>query len=209
MSMNTTTFTVVRHGQTTHNRIRRFQGQFNSQLDDVGLAQAAAVARRLGACAYDAVYASDLDRTVDTVRAIVGDRPVTFLPALREWHLGEWQDQQIDDIRRRHPDQYAIYAGGSADFAFPGGESHDQLLARVAACFEELAQHHRGQAVLVVAHGGTLRSLLFHAIGVRRLPCSPISHNTSVSRFLHHEGRGWQLELWNDTSHLEAAPGLG
>lgn len=204
--MTTASFTVVRHGQTGHNRIRRFQGQFNSQLDDVGRAQAAAVARRLQASHFDAVYASDLDRTVDTVRAIVGDRPVTLLPALREWHLGAWQNQLIDDIKRLFPEHYATYSNGSPDFAFPGGESHEQLSARVAACFDELAGRHLGQSILVVAHGGTLRALLYHAFGVHRLRCSPLSHNTSVSRFLYHQNHGWQLELWNDTSHLETDP---
>jgi len=204
--MTPASFTVVRHGQTGHNRIGRFQGQFNSQLDDVGRAQAAAVARRLQTCHFDAVYASDLDRTVDTARAIVGDRPMTLLPALREWHLGAWQNQLADDIKRLFPEQYATYANGAPDFAFPGGESHEQLSTRVAACFDELASRHLGQSVLVVAHGGTLRALLYHAFGVRRLPCSPLSHNTSVSRFLYHQNRGWQLELWNDTSHLETCP---
>lgn len=203
MSISTTTFTVVRHGQTGHNRTRRWQGQFNSQLDETGWSQAEAVARRLRQCHFDAVYASDLDRTVDTAKVIVGERPITLLPALREWHLGEWQDQFIDDIRKRFPEEFAVYAAGSADYAFPGGESHDQLRQRVADCFEELAQRHPGQSLLVVAHGGTLRSLLYHVFGVRRLPINPVSQNTSVSRFLRNLERGWQLISWNDISHLE------
>ncbi len=200
---STASFTIVRHGQTGHNRVRRIQGQFNSQLDDDGWAQAAAVARRLQTCHFDAVYASDLDRTVDTVRAIVGDRPVTLLPALREWHLGDWQNQLIDDLKQLYPEEYAIYSSGSPDFVAPGGESHDQLSARVVACFNELANRHLGQSILVVTHGGALRALIYHVFGVRRLPCGPLSHNTSVNRFLYHQDRGWQLELWNDTSHLE------
>lgn len=202
MSTGITSFTVIRHGQTGHNRVRRWQGQFNSQLDEAGWEQARAVAQRLHKHHFDAIYASDLDRTVDTAKTIVGGRPITLLPALREWHLGEWQDQFIDDIKKKYPEAFAVYAAGGADFAFPGGESHDQLRQRVADCFEELAQRHTGESVLVVAHGGTLRALLYHIFGVRRLPINPVSQNTSVSRFTHELHRGWQLVSWNDISHL-------
>lgn len=201
--MSTTSFTIIRHGQTGHNRVRRWQGQFNSQLDETGWTQAKAVARRLNGTHFDAVYASDLDRTVNTAQVIVGERQITLLPALREWHLGDWQDKFIDDVRQQFPEEFAVYAAGSADYAFPGGESHDQLRERVAACFEELAVRHRGESVLVVAHGGTLRALIYHAFGVRRLPINPVSQNTSVNQFIHDSQRGWQLVLWNDTSHLE------
>jgi len=65
-----TRFVLVRHGQTEWNRVERFRGRADIPLNETGLAQAKALARRLASWAIAAVYSSPLQRTRETGKAI-------------------------------------------------------------------------------------------------------------------------------------------
>src|ERR671914_1499187 len=81
---------LVRHGETTWNASRRYQGQSESDLSPRGREQAAAVGRRLVPLEFTGSYASDLRRTVATAEIILAGRPVPLTPSrlLRELHFG-------------------------------------------------------------------------------------------------------------------------
>ncbi len=84
---------LLRHGRTEWNASGRFQGQLDSPLDAVGLAQAAAAGTALKPMRPDALVSSDLKRALDTA-AVVGAEcglDVTVDQRLREIHLGAWQ----------------------------------------------------------------------------------------------------------------------
>ena len=97
----------MRHGETTWNVERRFQGQLDVQLSKTGLRQAEAVARWLTPQPADftAVYSSDLQRAYRTA-PIIGTKlgPVPELdPALREINVGEWQGLIASEIEAPSP----------------------------------------------------------------------------------------------------------
>src|SRR5216110_2190911 len=86
---------LVRHGETTWNVERRFQGQLDVELSKTGLRQAEAVARWLAAqpVRFAAIYSSDLQRASRTALSIgakLGLEPRRD-PSLRELNVGEWQ----------------------------------------------------------------------------------------------------------------------
>ena len=62
---------AIRHGQTASNRDGIIQGQFNIPLDDLGVRQAEAAARRLSRWQFDAAFSSDLDRAMVTAGTIL------------------------------------------------------------------------------------------------------------------------------------------
>ncbi len=72
---------LVRHGETTWNASRRYQGQSESDLSPRGRDQAVAVGRRLAALEFSGAYASDLRRTVATAEIILADRAVPLTPS--------------------------------------------------------------------------------------------------------------------------------
>jgi broad specificity phosphatase PhoE len=157
---------LVRHGETAWNRERRYQGHLDVELSDLGRAQAAALARRLAGVPFDAGWASDLSRCAETLRLILGDRPVPVClePDLREAHLGEWQGRLIAEVRAEGRGDGAAPRG--EEWAPAGGESARQLRERVVGCLGRLAAAHPTGHVLVVSHGGALRAYLASLLGL-------------------------------------------
>ena len=86
---------IVRHGQTLFNFLERVQGWSDSPLTDKGVHQAKAVANHLASVSFDAIYSSDLTRSMHTAEAILEKQnSVTELqttPLLREAYFGGFE----------------------------------------------------------------------------------------------------------------------
>ena len=152
---------LVRHGESTWNADGRWQGQADPPLSQLGELQAAEAATRVDP--VDAVWASDLVRARRTAEIVAvglgasGDAVAVRLdPRLRERDAGEWQGQTRAEIVERWP---GYLESGRRP---PGYEGDDALLARVLAAIDEIGASHRGGTVLVVVHGGILRTLERH-----------------------------------------------
>src|SRR5947199_4246279 len=80
-----TRLVLVRHGESTWNREHRIQGQLDPPLSEHGRAQAELVARRLAPSKPDAIYASDLQRALETAAPIAAATGVKVqqVPELR------------------------------------------------------------------------------------------------------------------------------
>jgi probable phosphoglycerate mutase len=138
------------------------QGQLDTPLDDVGRAQAQAVATVLAGLPPSVLLSSDLARAADTAEAVGAAAGVDVLldARLRELHLGSWQGLTLDEARARHPQQWEDWRAGR-DTPRGGGETYAQAGARAAACVREgLARTPRGGTLIAVTHGGTARAAL-------------------------------------------------
>ena len=150
---------VVRHGQTTWNAEKRWQGRADSPLSLLGIAQAQWAAKVLEP--FDVVVTSDLARARDT-GAIVADalRAPSFAePDLAERDVGEWTGLSFDEIEAGWP-------GALARGDHPNGWESDEAVAdRAIGALQRIAKAHPGERVFVVTHGGLIRSLE-RALGV-------------------------------------------
>lgn len=163
-----TTLLLVRHGQTVWNSQLRYQGHIDTELSQLGLAQAERIAGRLRDERIAAIYTSDLRRCLETAEIIAaphGLKPVP-LPGLREAHYGEWQGLTYADVRARYPELVAARRRDVVGFVPPGGESLGATYERVVAAVQQLAGRHPDAAVVVVTHGGPLRMLVGALLGV-------------------------------------------
>ena len=152
---------LVRHGETDWNRDLRYQGHADPPLNDAGRAQAHALARELDGLELEAIYTSDLRRAAETAEIIHAGRriPLRREAGLREMDVGSWQGLTRTEIEER----------------FPGverhdGESADAHRARVVGTVAAIAARHDGSRILIVSHGGSLRTLLAHALGDDSVP---------------------------------------
>jgi broad specificity phosphatase PhoE len=154
---------LARHGQTDDNlEPIHAQGFRDTPLNAIGRAQAGELAARVALEERIAsIWCSDLRRAAETA-AIVGARiglsPQPD-PRLREGSRGEWEGRLFVDIERDHPELYAAWRRGGADFRFPGGESLQEHADRVMAALNEIEAAGPLPA-LVVCHRGSIRAVL-------------------------------------------------
>ena len=144
---------VVRHGQTTWNASKRWQGRADSPLSALGVAQARWAADTLER--FDVVVTSNLSRAHDTgtIIAEAFGAPVVVDPDLAERDVGEWTGLTFDEIEDGWPGFLA------RDEHPKGWESDDDVAARATDALRRVAKEHRGARVLVVTHGGLIRSI--------------------------------------------------
>ncbi|KAH9618816.1 hypothetical protein KSS87_007320 [Heliosperma pusillum] len=197
---------VVRHGETDWNAIGKMQGQLDVELNEVGRQQAVAVAERLSKEAnISAIYSSDLKRaleTAETIAAKCGGLEVIKDQDLRERHLGDLQGRLYHELARVTPKAHASFKSSRTDEEIPGGgESRDQLYQRCTSCLKRIGETHRGQRVVVVSHGGAIRTLHNRAAAKGQSPGKIL--NTSVSVLELSDGDAWSIKSWNDASHLK------
>lgn len=194
---------VVRHGETDWNREGRWQGQGGPGLNDTGRAQAARIAARLARVRIDALYTSDLARAEETARVIgraIGTRP-RRQKGLREVDNGDWRGMTRAQVRQRDPAGYRRWLRGEP--GWHGGETYDEMHARVIATLDRLlAEHPRGRIVLV-SHGGAVRAIVAHAVGLPRHDRVHINGAANCSLTTVATVRGsLRLLAFNDVGHL-------
>jgi alpha-ribazole phosphatase len=154
---------LARHGETTWNKDRRFQGQLDVELNDTGRAQARALAERAAGHGFAAIYSSPLVRARETAEiagAALGLKP-RLDDRLKEVDVGDWEGRYKDDLERDEPEAWAAFGQGGEDFRFPGGESLAEQQERVIAALVDITQAGDLPA-LVVCHRGVIRCALAH-----------------------------------------------
>ncbi|KQJ98609.1 phosphoglycerate mutase-like protein 4 [Brachypodium distachyon] len=198
---------VVRHGETSWNASRIIQGHLDAELNEIGRQQANAVAHRLSKEAKPvAIYSSDLKRAAETatiIAKICNVPNVVFDPALRERHIGDVQGLKLQDAVKEKPEAYKAFMSHKRNKEIPGGgESLDQLSERCVSCLYNIVEKHKGERVILVSHGGTIRELYRHASPTR--PLHTKIHNTSVSVILVSGDTGRCIvKMCGDISHLQ------
>ena len=160
---------LVRHGETDWNRERRWQGHSDTPLNDVGREQARALADELENEQLAAIYSSDLRRAYETAREVADRKRMDVIVDrdLRETHLGVWEGLTSDEIEHRWPDDFRRWRAGEVLLG-RGGETPEDVRGRVLRAAHRIAAAHPGEQVLVVSHGGALRTLALHADAIDR-----------------------------------------
>lgn len=169
-SPHTTRWWWVRHAPVPD--IGNIYGQRDVDSDVSDAAVFAALAHELP---RNAVWlTSNLKRTHQTAAAIIDaiarearieGQPVQ-VPEFAEQHLGEWQGMNREAFfaARAHLNHPFWFAPSSE--RPPGGESFDDLVARVAPAIERLSGIYRGRDIIAVAHGGTIKAAIAHALSL-------------------------------------------
>jgi probable phosphoglycerate mutase len=164
---------LVRHGETTWNRIGRHQGHLDSALSLNGITQVRGVARRLareiGDWSAVVIACSPLFRCRKTA-AILCDKAgvdverIVYDDRLKERSYGHWQGLTDAEIIARHPDEWASREADRWSYAVPGGgENYPAVGERLAAWLAEQAAN---QPIVLVTHGQAGRALRGHYLGL-------------------------------------------
>ncbi len=153
----TTRMLLVRHGESTWNEVRRWQGQADPPLTARGEQQAtAAVAAAAGLGPHTAVVTSTLQRARRTGALLAAGLALPLgdpFEALAERAAGEWEGLTRDEIN----DQYPGYLDeGRRPLGY---EADEDVVRRASAALIDIAEHQHGDSLIVVSHGGVINAL--------------------------------------------------
>jgi len=202
---------VIRHGHAEGNAEHRFIGQSNVPLDELGRAQAQALAERLRGTTIDRIVSSDLSRAIDTITPLAEatEVPIESDPRLREISNGEWTGLLPMEISAGWPDLWTAYRAGE-DVLRPGGETWASVRERAV---ESVREHSANGGVIVVCtHGGPALNLALWAAGlpaggnIFRGKLAAVD-NTSITtiELIDSDVEEVRLVGFNDVGHLTGA----
>jgi len=198
---------LVRHGRTELNRDNRVQGHSQTLLDEEGLTQAGKLRDRLAEETFTAAFSSDLARAQQTAQTILGNRRITLTvsPDLREFDYGLWNNLTLAELKDKYSDEMSRMMN-VCDFAPPGGESLTQLLERTGRFLAQVKERMTEGNLLVVCHGGSLRGLVVHLLGLPSANFWSLQVDLASLSIVDVYPNRAVLVLFNDVSHLRHMP---
>lgn len=199
---------LIRHGETEGESSIRYHGRTDVALSDLGRAQMRLAGRAIQthrrATNFARVFSSPLVRASEGARIVAGhSAPIVTIDEFAEVHFGLFEGLTADEIRERHPDEFARWNADrlAPGYTYPEGESRAAFANRVERGLERMLVlwTPRDDAVdddaLLIAHRGVIRAI------VRKLARQdPIVELGSIQT-VRFDG-GWQVELLDLIDHL-------
>jgi probable phosphoglycerate mutase len=196
---------LVRHAVNDYVKTGRLAGWTPGvHLNEEGVAQAEALGQRLADVHIDALYASPLERTMETAQAIQRHHAhLTIVQSdeIGEVRYGDWEGQAIAALQTRK--MWHLVQEYPSRAYFPNGETMRGVQFRAVNAVERIAAGHPRQVVVIVSHADLIKMILAHYLGMhldhfQRIVVSPASITTLMLGY----GRPYIVAM-NDTAHLQ------
>lgn len=200
-------FILVRHGYSQANKEKKFTGQLDVPLDEIGIMQAKSVCKYIAEnFEVDNIYSSDLCRAYDTIAELgkILNIPVEKCKELREVDVGLWQGRLIEDVKKEFPESFSKYAANPGVSRFNSGESYEDAMIRGKAFFDKVAKESDGKTVVIATHGGIIRTLRAALTNTPLENIKDIPHvaNASITIVEYKDGNAVFTKI-GSTDHLE------
>jgi len=190
---------LIRHGKPEQeDEQRRFIGQVDLPLSAEGHRQAQILGEKLRSKKIDAVYCSDLIRSVETARPIAAHQNLESipLPNLREINLGKWDGVTFSEIARVYPKEFRQRGNDIVYFRPPEGESFADCNTRALAAFQEICRSSH-ETIVIVGHAGVNRLLLCHILGMPLNNLFRIAQNYACMNIIAATETSYQVNTLN------------
>lgn len=165
----TTTFYLVRHGETPYNAQKLIQGHLDIELNDNGINQAREVSKKLADVKFDNVFSSDLKRAHQTALQITAQRKhaeVITDELLREMYLGSYEGRKISDFHQELKEliEYRDSLPKEERFSHQVAdiETDQSIIDRFIKFFKKTEPITKEKTNLIVTHGAAMRVLLIY-----------------------------------------------
>jgi len=173
---------LIRHGENEYVKSMKLAGQLPGvHLNERGRQQAAELAEALKQVPLKAIYASPLERAVETAEPIAEDHKlmIQLRPQLMDNDIGDWQGRTLKQVRRIK--KWKIVQQAPSRFTFPNGESFLETQTRIVSCLDEIAASHKSKDILAaVFHADPIKLAVAYYLGMpldhfQRLGCDTAS----------------------------------
>jgi len=200
-----TTLYLARHGETQWNKENRCQGCTDIELNECGLLQTKAIAQRLSAEKIDVIYSSMLQRAYLTAEAIACRHNMKVIKnsALNEINFGTWEGMTFEEMKNDPEYDLDGWRNTPHIARFPGEGNLRAVQERAMAFINEVLVEDKGKNILVVSHGGILKTIILGLLGISLEAYNKFFiTNVSLSTIIVDDDRTY-IKLLNDTCHLE------
>ena len=160
--MKSYTIHLIRHGITEGNLLGQYIGRTDSPLAAEGIRALQKLKEQYEYPEAQAYYCSPMRRCIDTLRILYPEAEPVLVDGFRECDFGDWEGKTAKQLAEEDP-SFLQWMESSHSVAPPNGESTGVLVQRTCAAFENLVEELMRSgttSAVVVAHGGTLMSIL-------------------------------------------------
>jgi len=206
--MQRTRIYLVRHGQVEGHEEKRYNGQVNVPLTQLGREQSARVCDFLADLSLAAVYSSDLDRSHHCAEliAVAHDLTVNSEGSLRELSIGDWEGRTWAELQEAYPDHWQARLRDLVNFQVPGGESLQDAADRIRPTVQKIIKNYPDSEVVLVAHGGANRIILLDAIGAPLDQAFSLEQDYGCVNIIDYFTDGHSVvKLLNGTAHQQTS----
>jgi alpha-ribazole phosphatase len=195
---------LVRHGDTATDNPEILWGQTDIALNKAGVLQAERLGERLSGESIDEIYSSDLSRALRSAEIIASRHNLYIATSkkLREIHFGDIEGMTFGEASRQYPELGKSWYSDDLQFRFPNGESISELQERISGFLSEVVLHNRNGTILIVSHGGLLRMLICHVLGLNFKHWKQLCLDKASLSIIDTYPETALLSLLNDVSHL-------
>ncbi len=196
----------VRHGFSESNKEKKFTGQTDAPLADLGHVQARHAAEYLKDIHIDKIYSSPLQRAFDTAVPIAEKHLlyIVYHNGLCEVNGGNWENQPICDMEKISPEAFKAWSTDLYNCKCPCGESIKDFFERVKEAVIEIAEENAGKTICLTTHATPIRVISCLALGLEpeRLQEVCWSPNASIN-IIDYEDKKFTFVKRNIIDHLE------
>jgi probable phosphoglycerate mutase len=197
---------LTRHGQTDFNSKGIVQGRgVDSDLNDLGRAQASAFYNSFNHLKFDKLYTSTLKRTHQSMKGFIDlGIPNEQLSGLDEISWGVHEGMEINKEQHAYYfEMISRWQKGETNLAIEGGESPEQLAGRLSDALEYIMSKKEEQQILICMHGRAMRMLLAIMLNYPYQGMDYFEHNNLGLYELSFTGEMFVLDTYNSISHLK------
>jgi broad specificity phosphatase PhoE len=202
--MATTTFFIIRHGQTDWNKEGRMMGVTDIPLNKTGIHQATIVGEYLQTIPLEIIVTSPLQRAVQTAQIIQKHHrgtPLKKIHRLHERNFGILEGKTYEEANSMYPQIVLGKMWQYPDFQPPQGESLRHVSHRARQVIQHLLRHYEGKHIAVITHGSFIRNFIATFLNI------PLEHaneygfiNTSLSIMRYSPTHGAEAHIINSVS---------
>lgn len=197
----------MRHTETEWNEQFRYIGRTDLPLSELGIQHADMMAKWFADVRLDAIYASPMVRTLETARALAGDRDVAVekVDGLREIDFGAWEGLTHNEILEQDPDNFSRWLNDPETQPIPEGDAWSSFEARVRQAFAAVTAEHAGETIAIVSHGGPIKVIIGDVMGIAAANYWQIYLDKGAISALVGDERGTRVTLLNDTCYMRVS----
>lgn len=157
---------LIRHGETEKNTLKKYYGNLDVGLNERGKLQCEYLKEKLKNIEFGKIYTSNMKRAIETANIIFDNRKEYIVKdeRLNEMNMGDFEGKSYEELEKLYPKEWKDWCDNWKESSPPKGESYKMFYSRVKDFMEDILKEEDNN-ILIVAHGGVIKSIYTYILG--------------------------------------------